>query len=115
MEVRPEWLNKVQEELIKRRKELEADLNQVHDDNDSENNKDLGDQAFSSSMDALRNSLQDARFQEYTKILKALEAIEDGTYGVCIDCGNMISEKRIKLNPNASRCLKCQEELEEGY
>ena len=115
MEVRPEWLNKVQEELIKRRKELEADLNQEQDTNDSENNKDLGDQAFSSSMDALRNSLQDARYQEYTKILKALEAIEDGTYGVCIDCGNMISEKRIKLNPNASRCLKCQEELEEGY
>lgn len=115
MEVRPEWLNKVQEELIKRRKELEADLNQEQDNNDSENNKDLGDQAFSSSMDALRNSLQDARYQEYTKILKALEAIEDGTYGVCIDCGNMISEKRIKLNPNASRCLKCQEELEEGY
>jgi RNA polymerase-binding protein DksA len=110
-----EWLKNVQKELEKRKVELEADLNQVQDlDNDSENNKDLGDQAFSSSMDALRNSLQDARYKEYTMIIKALEAIADGTYGVCIDCGNMISEKRLNSYPNASRCLKCQESLEEN-
>lgn len=110
-----EWLNQVQQELEKRKKELQLELNQGQElDNDIENNKDLGDQAFSSSMDALRNSLQDARYKEYTMIAKALEAIADGTYGICIDCGNPISEKRLKSYPNASRCLKCQEALEEN-
>ena len=110
-----EWLTNVRQDLEKRKTKLENDLQQSQEiDTDSENNKDLGDQAFSSSMDALKNSLQDANYKEYNMIVKALEAITDGTYGLCIDCNNMISEKRINSYPNALRCLKCQESLEEN-
>ncbi len=39
--------------------------------------------------------------------------IVDGTYGICIDCCQPISEKRLKSYPNATRCLSCQEVVEE--
>ena len=47
-------------------------------------------------------------------INNALEMIDNGTYGICTECGNPISEKRLMLFPNATRCLACQEALEEG-
>ena len=75
--------------------------------------QDSGDQASSSSLETLRISLQDAELEEYNRILKALQMIDEGTYGMCFDCGQPISEKRLKLYPNATRCLSCQEQLEE--
>ncbi|MDP3889364.1 MAG: TraR/DksA family transcriptional regulator [bacterium] len=75
--------------------------------------QDPGDQALTSTMESLKLSFQDTEREEYERILRALMKIEDGTYGICIDCGQMISEKRLKSNPNASRCLICQEAFEE--
>ncbi len=40
--------------------------------------------------------------------------IESGTYGVCAECGQPISEKRLSVYPNTTRCLPCQEAYEAG-
>ena len=107
-------LKKVEEGLLVRKAELEevlADLSRKGGEDPQ--GQDLGDQALSSSMESLRQSLQDSEHKEYLMILEALKAIEDGTYGTCIDCDDKISEKRLKHNPNASRCIACQEALEE--
>jgi len=61
----------------------------------------------------LSNSLQDTNVHEYNRIINALEMIEDGTYGICIDCHERISPKRLKSYPDASRCIACQEIHEE--
>ena len=37
----------------------------------------------------------------------ALEKIENGTYGICENCGKEISEDRLKACPEAKTCLKC--------
>ncbi len=42
------------------------------------------------------------------KIDKALQKIEDGTYGKCEKCGNLIEEERLKVFPSASACMKCK-------
>jgi len=47
-------------------------------------------------------------------ILKALQMIEVGTYGICTVCGKSISEKRLLMFPNSTRCLACQENIEES-
>lgn len=75
--------------------------------------QDPGDQALSSTMENLRTSLQDTELKEYNRIVQALEKIEEGTYGICIDCGTEISDKRLSSYPNAARCLKCQEAYED--
>ena len=39
----------------------------------------------------------------------ALKRIDDGTFGVCLDCGSIISKTRLKVVPQARLCVKCQE------
>ena len=39
----------------------------------------------------------------------ALKLIEDGAYGVCLECDDEISLKRLKAVPWAVYCLRCQE------
>ena len=42
-------------------------------------------------------------------ISEALERIENHTYGLCADCGEHISEKRLAALPWAKYCILCQE------
>ena len=44
----------------------------------------------------------------------ALARIADKTYGVCENCGNEISQRRLEAVPWAAMCVKCQELLEKG-
>jgi DnaK suppressor protein len=104
----------IKNQLIERKKMLERDLGELYKPSNFSDVQDVGDQALSSSMETIKISLQDAELDEYNKIVKALEMIEEGTYGICVDCSQPISEKRLKLFPNATRCLKCQEILEEA-
>lgn len=108
-------LEAIQKTLLDRKQELEDRLTNLSNEQISDGQvQDLGDQALSSIMESLRASLQDAEVDEYKRIARALEMIKAGTYGICSDCGQMISERRLKLFPNAVRCLACQELAEEG-
>jgi len=42
----------------------------------------------------------------------ALERIEDGTYGICEECGVKIPKARLNALPYAPTCVKCAEQLE---
>ena len=48
-----------------------------------------------------------------TEVERALERIEQGTYGKCVDCGQPIPEKRLEAIPWAARDVKCEEQLEQ--
>ncbi len=37
----------------------------------------------------------------------ALAKMDDGTYGVCEDCGSPIGEARLEALPLAARCVEC--------
>jgi DnaK suppressor protein len=41
----------------------------------------------------------------------ALQRIEHGTYGVCLECEEPISVKRLEAVPWARYCVKCQEHI----
>lgn len=47
-------------------------------------------------------------FSERHQILLALKRIEKGTFGECVECGDMIGAKRLSVHPSASLCLECQ-------
>jgi DnaK suppressor protein len=42
----------------------------------------------------------------------ALKRIEEGTYGVCEDCKDLITKTRLKALPYARLCVKCQQKRE---
>ncbi len=48
-----------------------------------------------------------------TEVERALERIEQGTYGKCVDCGQPIPERRLEAIPWAARDVKCEEKLEQ--
>lgn len=43
---------------------------------------------------------------------KALQHIQDGSYGMCTDCGITIPTDRLHAAPEALRCIHCQEKVE---
>jgi len=53
-----------------------------------------------------------AHKESLNRIDEALRKLEDGTYGICEDCGAEISEERLKLIPFAIYCVECLEHRE---
>ena len=56
--------------------------------------------------------IRDRERKLIAKIREALERIADGTYGVCEDCGEDISIKRLKARPVTTQCIECKKEEE---
>ena len=46
------------------------------------------------------------------KIEHALSRLEDGTFGICEECDEEISEGRLQARPVATLCIKCKEKEE---
>jgi DnaK suppressor protein len=110
-----EELAKVKEDLLQRKKEIEQELQRLSNEKMVDGqSQDDGDQVVSLTMETLRSSLQDAEYQEYRNIVAVLKAIDQGTYGICQECAQPISANRLKYNPNARRCISCQEKSEKN-
>lgn len=56
--------------------------------------------------------LRDRESKLILKIKEALERIENGTFGVCEECGEEISLKRLRARPMATLCIHCKHEQE---
>jgi len=42
------------------------------------------------------------------QVERALDRIANGSYGSCEDCGGGIPPERLKVRPEATRCVSCQ-------
>lgn len=76
---------------------------------------DLPDEMDLASSEYLQSFTFRLRGREKTfldKIQKALERIEDGTFGDCEECGEPISEKRLEARPETTLCIRCKEDQE---
>lgn len=50
-----------------------------------------------------------SRYGKYLGHLdEALKRIENGTYGICRNCGVQINIERLEAVPNATQCIKCK-------
>ena len=70
----------------------------------------------------VRNELNDDAFaeiqvadRELAQVRQALDRIDQGGYGECIDCGDPIPEERLQVEPWALRDIKCQEAYEQRH
>ena len=73
---------------------------------------DSGDQALLDLEREMGISLQEKRNRERQMIDEALVSLEEGTYGICVECGTEISERRLAVMPFARLCIECQEKTE---
>lgn len=62
--------------------------------------------------DEIEFALIQMKSETLNKIDEALRRLEEGTYGYCFECGEEISEKRLRALPFAVRCKACEEARE---
>ena len=57
-------------------------------------------------------SIREKEMTKLKRIDAALERVEEGVFGICIDSGEEIAENRLKTQPWAEFCLEVAEEKE---
>lgn len=97
-----EALEAKKEELTIRLNRIHANLRRGYDADSKERAKQLEDNEV---VDALGN---EARV-ELAKISAALQRLDSGTYGLCVECGMEIELGRLKVYPYADECIECAE------
>ena len=109
--------NELKKMLEDRRRELLNEVQGRMRDVRLEGNKerDVLDQGESSEVDIQEDiefALIQMKSETLNKIDAALRRLEDGTYGDCFECGDHISEARLRALPFAVRCKDCEEARE---
>lgn len=103
----------------KQKKKLIAERNEILDTLTGRNEQltklvdtlETGDEAdvASDTIDrSLLNSLGDADQRRMAMIDRALDRINQGTYGLCLLCKNEIPSARLEAIPYAALCVECQ-------
>src|SRR5258708_8898321 len=62
--------------------------------------------------DEIEFALIQMKAETLNKIDEALRRLEEATYGYCFECGEEISERRLRALPFAVRCKDCEEARE---
>jgi DnaK suppressor protein len=105
----------LQQMLLQKRheilKEIEGSLGQSLTEDQQrrlESARDVGDQALMDLDRELGISLMEMRNRRRQAIDEALTRLNEGTYGICAECGVEISERRLEAVPFAKLCVECQ-------
>jgi len=61
---------------------------------------------------AIRNA--DRESKQLREVKAALRRLDDGSYGVCVECEWTINANRLAAVPWASRCIVCQETADQN-
>ncbi len=75
---------------------------------------DPADRASAESDRAFTLRIRDRERHLIRKIQAAIQRLEDGTYGICEECGEDISIPRLKARPVTKLCINCKSRQEEG-
>jgi DnaK suppressor protein len=46
------------------------------------------------------------------RVVAALQRLEDGEYGICVECGEKIAPARLRVMPEVGTCVRCQDRIE---
>lgn len=87
-------------QLSERVERLEEDLRQPLD-------PDFAEQATGMEASEANEALEGASRAEIAQIRAALGRIKDGTYGICVTCGESIAPARLEALPFAQHCIDC--------
>ena len=91
-----------------------AKTRSAEEETTEESTQDIADKAVSSYTREFLYSLTDGERNTLLHIDDALGRIDVGTYGLCLNCGQLMTEKRLNAVPWAPYCLDCQELNEKG-
>ena len=73
---------------------------------------DAGESSEADIQEDIEFALIQMKAETLNKINEALTRLEEGAYGNCFECGEEISEARLRALPFAVRCKDCEEARE---
>ncbi len=98
-------LKKLKKELKTRSKDIKKSLM-------TQRSKDWEEAAVEAENDEVLEAIYSETTDELRQVKFALKRIESGDYGECSECAEEINNKRLKIMPFTSLCIKCAQELE---
>jgi DnaK suppressor protein len=105
------------DKLVERREALVGQVQAAEAysrERDAEATQDPADMAANAYTKELLMSMSTNDRQLLSSIDAALDRIQEGQYGKCINCGEPILEKRLEAVPWARYCINCQDLIERG-
>ena len=108
-------LDRFRKILVEKRELLVANAQStLHEDMalDANDLPDEMDLASSEYLQSFQFRLRGREKHFIEKIDRALAKIEQGDFGVCDECGEEISVKRLEARPETTLCIKCKEDQE---
>ena len=112
---RQAFMQQVETILLKRRialrRSLRDELSQLGAD-DSRAACDPMDKAVDDEFQSMASNLVEFESRELARVERALQQIQTGEYGKCEQCQRPIPVARLKIIPDATTCVKCQEKSE---
>ena len=74
---------------------------------------DLADMSQDTNDQDLITAVLQRALNELVQIERAISRLDSGSYGICDECGEEISERRLNEKPFAQYCINCQEMIDE--
>jgi DnaK suppressor protein len=115
-------IQQLRQKLLDRQRVLIAEVREKREQAAAEGNEDaigaVGDAGDESVLRVATDlDLQEAGrdVQELNDIDAALRRMEEGSYGICDECGQEIGYPRLNAQPTALRCIADQEKYERTY
>ncbi len=104
----PVWnyLKKLEKDLLHRKAALSkedpfADSSRLNDN--ASDDTEAAEQFGHAQAEALSEETTGA----LARVRGAMKRVDDGTYGKCVSCGEMINTDRLGIDPTAELCMNC--------
>ena len=114
-------LKRFRDILLTRKKDILRNAQRTLNEDMTLESDDLPDEMDLASSEYLQSFTFRLRGREKTflkKIERALVKIDEGTFGICEECEEPISIKRLEARPETTLCIRCkedQERIEKAY
>jgi RNA polymerase-binding transcription factor DksA len=122
MALTQQQIQELRHRILARRRQLAAEIRGDAERARGETYRELAGETHDTAEESVADLLADLDQAEMTRDLAELRDLEaarlrlaDGSYGTCVDCKGEIGYERLRANPAALRCIRCQALHEKTY
>ncbi len=110
-------ITKFKKILLKEREQIVGEVKQIVESSKEmgqDGIQDIGDEAANIYNKQVLLSLNENERMRLQEVDESLDRMENRTYGICEECGELIGLKRLEVRPVAKYCVPCKTKLEKG-
>lgn len=103
--------------LLQEREQIVGEVRQTYESSremGQDGIQDIGDEAANIYNKQILLSLNESERMRLQEVDEALDRMGSGSYGICEECGEPISLRRLEVRPVAKYCVACLSKMEKG-